>query len=62
MAYIKNIIVVLLNILHERTRNRIQSAINILFQFQGYKEVYIFLRDVICLTINVLGTEIKKLY
>lgn len=62
MAYIKNIIVVLLNILHERTRNRIQSAMNILFQFQGYKEVYIFLRDVICLTINVLGTEIKKLY
>lgn len=62
MAYIKNIIVALLNILHERTRNRIQSAMNILFQFQGYKEVYIFLRDVICLTINVLGTEIKKLY
>lgn len=62
MAYIKNIIVVLLNILHERTRNRIQSAMNILFQFQGYKEVYTFLRDVICLTINVLGTEIKKLY
>lgn len=62
MAYIKNIIVVLLNILHERTRNRIQSAMNILCQFQGYKEVYIFLRDVICLTINVLGTEIKKLY
>lgn len=62
MAYIKNIIVALLYILHERTRNRIQSAMNILFQFQGYKEVYTFLRDVICLTINVLGTEIKKLY